>query len=667
MSTQYVQSIIINGNKVLYAYGTNSRNVPVQFFLRGEIKSEETAEDAIKREFKEQLNISPNIIFKLKVEFVGSVATYFIDLSNEKMNLEDIAVEKTISGSNIKGFRWVSLYDTEKFAPIETSYLRGLYEQCIDEDYQGEAVDELEKFTMSNKDFNYMNKKIFDKKRKVMDTKLDNDISTFEKLSTLFIALILGIIFKVFYKGSTLGVSSVIFTALFFMFFFWVVGKKIKVKNYMGWFMLICTMLLSLDFSIHSNVFLRSLNLIMLPLFTAAATLLLCYENINWDRLPFLGLILKKITKLTFENLNKPFTFLKSILTFKKKAELSPTKKNILKGLAISIPLLIIILPLLTSADMVFSFYVTKFFRVFTNINNINFKTFIWDSIFILIAALYIFGYMWGFKYSYVDKANLKTNKEKAAWEPVTLLTIIFIINAVYLLFSIVQFSYLYCGGANGLPNNFSFSEYARRGFFELVAITIINFAILLISMKFMSKENNTLNKVAKISFSLLVVFTLNMLFSAHFKMTLYENAFGFTYLRVFVHLFMVLLFLLLLIVLLGIWYERTPIGKASIIVTVIMYLVLNYANVDAFIARRNIEVYTAPNSSKTIDIHYLTDFLSYDALPEIKKLENDKNPVVAGEVRNYLADNKHILSKKSSWWEYNLSKVRAKNYLLNK
>jgi len=664
MSTQYVQSIIINGNKVLYAYGTNSKNVPVQFFLRGEIKCEETADDAIKRELKEQLNISPNIIFKLKEEFIGNGSTFFIDMTNEELNLEDISIEKNISSSNIEGFKWIPLHDTEKFASIEVSYLRALYEQCIDENYHSPAVDELEKFTVSNNNFNYSNKRLLDKKRKTLSKLIDNDISSGEKLSAIFIALILGITFKVFFKDSSFGVSSVIFTLLFFMFFFWVCKEKIKVKNYMGWFMLICAILLSLDFSIHSNVFLRILNYIMLPLFTTAATLLLCYEDINWGRLSFLGLIVEKITKLTFENLFKPFIFIKKTLVIKKKSELSPTKKNIIKGLAISIPLLFIIIPLLTSADMVFSFYVTRIFKVFDNINTIDFNTFILDSALILLAALYIFGYMWGFKYSYSDKVNLKTSKKAAQWEPVTLLTIIFIINVVYLLFSIVQFSYLYCGGANGLPNGFSFSEYARRGFFELVAITIINFAILLISMKFMNKENKTLNKVAKISLSLLVVFTLNMLFSAHFKMTLYENAFGFTYLRVFVHLFMVLLFLLLLIVLLGIWYEKTPIGKASIIVTVIMYLVLNYANVDAFIAKKNIEVYTNPNSSKQIDIDYLTTFLSYDALPEIIKLENDKNPVVASTVRNYLTDKKHELSKKSSWWEYNLSKARARKLL---
>ena len=121
-------------------------------------------------------------------------------------------------------------------------------------------------------------------------------------------------------------------------------------------------------------------------------------------------------------------------------------------------------------------------------------------------------------------------------------------INIVYLLFSIVQFSYLYGGGNNILPSEFTYSEYARKGFFELVAVTIINFTILLSSMKFIKKGNKTINIISNVFLTLLVVFTLNMLFSAHYKMSLYEQTYGFTYLRIFVHLFMIMLFMLLIV-----------------------------------------------------------------------------------------------------------------------
>jgi len=232
--------------------------------------------------------------------------------------------------------------------------------------------------------------------------------------------------------------------------------------------------------------------------------------------------------------------------------------------------------------------------------------------------------------------------------------------NIVYLLFSIVQFSYLYGGDSSLLPSGFTYSEYARKGFFELFAVTIINFTILLSSMKFIKKDNKTISFIANILLTLLVGFTMNMLFSAHYKMSLYEQTYGFTYLRIFVHIFMLMLFLLFIIALVGIWNRKVLINKVLLITVLIMYVALNYINVDKVIAQKNIDIYY---KTQKIDVLYLEN-LSYDATAEIIKLKNDSNIEIYSEVNRYLEFTKKELSEDSYWYEFNYSKYKARKVL---
>ena len=51
---------------------------------------------------------------------------------------------------------------------------------------------------------------------------------------------------------------------------------------------------------------------------------------------------------------------------------------------------------------------------------------------------------------------------------------------AVYTIFIVIQFKYLFSGGV--LPNGLNYSEYARRGFFELVVLSVLNIALISVS-----------------------------------------------------------------------------------------------------------------------------------------------------------------------------------------
>jgi len=656
MEKKYVQAIIIKDNKVLMAYGHKENKEPINFFVRGEINEGETANNAIARAITEQICKPYKVIFKFNKELCSDIETYLIDIesANDNFDFSPKEIKKTVGNLNMEGYRWIHLSEKEKFLKTDINYLRLLVEECINQGLSENWLKAIENLVFSYPNYKYDNRRLLNKKRMIEIKSIDAQIGINEKMYTIGIAFILAIIYERFFAYKQSGLSIPIFYIMFMGFFLWSARQKVSFKKSIGFIMIIPTLLIALNFSIHSNGILIFFNSIMILILTAASTILIRYENIKWDNTDLIKKVFSRCFKSISENAIKPFMFIKGNMVMRNKKEISSTNRNILRGVIISIPLLIVIILLLTSADMVFKNYVTSFSF---GLEDLSIGKITSHLLIIIIAFIVIFSYIWGFKYTCDEGEN---NKKDIQWEPVTILTIIFMINIVYLLFSIVQFSYLYGGGNNFISSEFTYSEYARKGFFELVAVTIINFTILLSSMKFIKKGNKTINIIANIFLTTLVAFTFNMLFSAHYKMSLYEQTYGFTYLRIFVHLFMLMLLMLFVIALIGIWNRKMPINKVLIVIVLSMYIFLNYINVDKIIAEKNIDIYY---KTQKIDVQYLRN-LSYDAIPEIIRLKSDSNAGIAREVNKYLEDVKNELSEGNSWYEFNYSKYRARKII---
>ncbi len=653
MGKRFVQAIIIRDNMVLMAYGHKEDKELINFFVRGEINEGETASSAITRAITEQIDMPHSVILKFNKELCADIETYLINIDSvkDKFDISTKEIKKSIGNFCMEGLQWTHLSEKEKFHRYNINYLRLLVEECIDQDYSGEWLKEVQSLVFSFPNYKYDNIRLLNKKRSKEIKNIDISINMNEKIYTMGIALTLAIIYERFFTGKQAGISIPIFYAMFIGFFLWSTREEVTFKKSIGFILIIPTILIAINYIIHSNGILNLFNGIMILILTAVSTVLIRYENVKWESLNFIKKVFNRAIKSIGENSYKPFMFIKENTKKKNKIEISSTKKNILKGVIISIPILFVILVLLTSADMVFKNYIANFS---IGLGDISIGQITGHLLVVIIVFMILFSYIWSFKYAFPEGYS---KKKDIHWEPATILTVIFMINIVYLLFSIVQFSYLYGGSSNFISQGFTYSEYARKGFFELVAVTIINFTILLTSMKFIKRDNKTINNIANIFLTLLVVFTFNMLFSAHYKMSLYEQSYGFTYLRIFVHIFMLMLFMLFVVALIGIWNRKIPLNKAIILIVLCMYVVVNYINVDKIIASKNIDIYY---KTQKIDVQYLR-CLSYDAIPEILKLKGDANPKVASEVNNYLDEAKKNLSQGYSWYEFNYSKYRAR------
>jgi len=479
-----------------------------------------------------------------------------------------------------------------------------------------------------------------------------DEIKIKKGLYCLVFSILLGIVFDRLFFEKAFGISFFIFIGLCIGFFLWFTRERISFGKNFGWFLLIPIALLSFSFAVHTMEVFYLFNILAVPFLMIGSSILIIKPSLEWDKGSFVVEMLRKGIADVLNNISKPFKIIKASIKIGRAVQIAEGKKQILIGILVSLPLLVVIIMLLSSADMVFGYYFANLTEIF---NNINIGKFVPHVILVSVIALYLFGYVWGFN-SEEKAVGDGRNTTSASWGLVTIITVLVALNILYLLFTMIQFSYLYGGGNMILPANFTYAEYARKGFFELAAVTFINFIIVLSCLKYMKKDNIRLLKTVNLLLSVLVAFTLNMLFSANFKLTLYEGTFGYTFLRVSVHLFMLLLFILCLVVAAGIWYRKIPIMRSIIVITIIMYTIANYLNIDGFIARKNIERY---RESGKLDVYYLTS-LSFEAVPYLLELRETNDSHIKMVIDDNLEHRKEVLDNENSWTEFNFSKNRV-------
>jgi len=471
-------------------------------------------------------------------------------------------------------------------------------------------------------------------------------------------ALFIGIVYDRLFIGKSIGISFTIFVLLCMIFYFWYVKKEIRFQLTLGWFLLIPIMVLSFNFFIFTNPVLYAFNILIIPFLMVVSSILINKPNYRWYDISFVAIIFESSVIKAIGNGVKSFSIFGRIKGLNKSMN-KGHRKQILLGLIISIPLLFWIILLLNSADMVFSFYINNIGAIF---DNFNFRELLSHIFVISIISVYILGFVLSF-----DKKDSIYSKEevssKVSWEVVTLLTITILLNVVYCIFTIIQFSYLYGGGNKVLPAGFTYAEYARKGFFELVALTLINLIIVLSISKFADKRSKGQSVILNILLSFIVFFTLSMLYSASYKLSLYEASYGFTYLRLFVHVFMIFLLIANIMVFIGIWSTKLKVMKSLILTALVIYTVANIINIDGFIGKKNFELYEKQGKG---DVYYLTN-LSYEGLPYLLKLQNIVNENEKIVITERLNSMRYELEREKQWEEFNFSKNRARELLSKK
>ncbi len=259
------------------------------------------------------------------------------------------------------------------------------------------------------------------------------------------------------------------------------------------------------------------------------------------------------------------------------------------RGLLLALPLLGFLLVLLASADAYFAEWVERFFADFERL-----PEFLWRG-FIILAVAY--GLAAAYSYAFERSQEQPLIGEDKPWvtpfigfPEVT--TVLVSVNLLLMVFVFVQFRYFFGGLANIVegPAGFTFAEYARRGFAELVVVSLTLLGSFML-LSALSKRENARQQTwfAGLGFVLFAQVAV-ILVSAFQRLLLLEQAYGFSRLRTYPHVFMIWLGLLLLgVVVLEAWRRPRAFALAVLAASLGFVLSLALLNVDAFIVRANI------------------------------------------------------------------------------
>jgi len=174
----------------------------------------------------------------------------------------------------------------------------------------------------------------------------------------------------------------------------------------------------------------------------------------------------------------------------------------------------------------------------------------------------------------------------------VAVLTPLTVLCILYVVYIIVMSVYLFSGLTGKLPDEwFIYSEYARRGFFELCGVAAINLFLLAFTYSFAKREAGEYPRAMRFLTGLLSIMTLLLIATGVSKMLLYVDAYGLSHLRIYTLWFLIALFVVFAV--LVIWHIRPfNAGRPIVILSVSLLLVLALANTDGLIAKYNVWQY---------------------------------------------------------------------------
>lgn len=464
----------------------------------------------------------------------------------------------------------------------------------------------------------------------------------------LVLCLLLGILGEEAFFRSEVGISYFVFISAFYSVFIWRYRRFQFSHQRLGYLILCCIWLLSASYFLNNNVLFYALNILVIPgLVIFHLVLITSPNNFQWNKPTLVTFVFTKLIQALKYNASFAALFRKGFKQGVNEDKFLVWKKIIL-GIAISLPILFVVLNLLISADSQFEQLIggiPQWFQVITVER-------VMRLIVMLILTAAFFGFMQILYNRHMNVIKQQSNEKRIQMDGIIAITVLVIINAVYLLFTVVQFRYFFSGT---LQADFTFAEYARKGFFELLFVTLINLSITVIVLTFVNRATSFMRRATQIMLTILVLASSVMLSSAFLRLSMYEDAYGFTFTRVLVHSFMIFLVVIFTYTLVKIWVEKLSLFHFYFITSLIYYTAITVIDLDKIVVKENMNRY---ETSGKIDVNYLNNLSYRGVLGLIDLYEKDKN---IPELKTILLERKQeALAESLPWQSYNLKREQA-------
>lgn len=309
---------------------------------------------------------------------------------------------------------------------------------------------------------------------------------------------------------------------------------------------------------------------------------------------------------------------------------------SIVRGVVVAVPVLIVLGVLLSSADAVFASFVD--FDLSDLIGH---------------AMLLLFGFLamaWLLRLASVEHTEVPDVRGPrlgtSEWT-----IVLGLVNAMLVAFAAARLVALSQGGRRVIASaGLTYAEYARSGFFQLLAAAVVAVAV----VTGLRAVADTPGERERRRFTLLalgvVALTLVLVVSAFHRLFLYERAFGITMLRLYAQTAIVwvgILLVLLGLSIAGVGGRRSWVWSAAGVVALAMLFAMNVLNPEAFVVRYNA---THQAEQETHDLSYVDD-LGDDAVPELAARRELRGLVCAEDDPAF-----------TGWAAYNVAQERARD-----
>jgi len=242
-------------------------------------------------------------------------------------------------------------------------------------------------------------------------------------------------------------------------------------------------------------------------------------------------------------------------------------------------------------------------------------------------------------------------------------------VAALFALFVLLQFAYFF-GDLAGTPGTgITYSEYARRGFGELTLAASLATG-LIVGLDLVAARGTRERAVRIVSLVLIALVQL-LLDSAYHRVSLYEQAYGYTTARVYAQVYMVAVSLSLALLTYEVCttlHVKRLVRRVALLAAGAL-MALTYWNHQAWIVQRNVARYTAADSVSRPDLAVAAAVEPLNAIPALVEALPRLDPATRAGVRACLlkrATNRDVLAtREAHWYEWNRARQSAAIALL--
>jgi len=471
-------------------------------------------------------------------------------------------------------------------------------------------------------------------------------------LTVTFGCLVISFIWNILFWDRSYGISMPIFSAVVISFLLWFKKAYLSKAKLTLFFHLVLLAYLSLCVVFYRNSLILYATIPTVLLGLGAIVFVGC-QGYSFSNC--VGVIESLVKKTLSAILPAPDAISEAFNKLFGTSKASRTIVKVIVGFLLSIPFLIVFTWLFTSADPVFEKHLRNFFD------------FIWEPDFFKRGVVIIF--MWFLFCSYLNRtandftlqSHLDRAQPKQNYDGIIVFVFLLMNNLLFLSFIIIQLEYLFGGAEIIRTTPFTYAEYAHRGFYEFWATVILVSVIIIYTDYRLREQQGRVRRMVEFAWVAMICQTLVIIASGFKRIMVYEEAYGYTYLRILVALFLVWMAGVFILFILKIIQKKSLcwLMSSGFCLALIFLVFVSTFSIDTFIARKNVDRYL--RQGKEIDLAYLSS-LSTDCFSEVKRLKKEAPDERIRQSAESILLKQRKKAEKSlrHWvsWNYSLSKA---------